>query len=223
MSAATTRIPVIERKTITSAVGNANKICLLTADLPVKTEKWAFGWVAPVLCLHYTQKSATIAGHWLNIIDWLDDLNRYDLKIRALKKGYQWYIKIESGGRGPSLTSLQLTTLKTNILPATHAIQSITLIPDTGYTGIRTYRTPRISVPHRNSSQYVCFLQSSVFGYTGFLIYRRQKSKFSPNQSDIRAIDCKSSTHQVVLYIRWTFFSLKKRRILKEHAQISTL
>ena len=26
-----------------------------------------------------------------------------------------------------------------------------------GYTGIRTYRTPRISVPRRNSSQYVLY------------------------------------------------------------------
>ena len=63
-----------------------------------------------------------------------------------------------------------------------------------GYTGIRTYRTPRISVPRRNSSQYIFY--SLVFGYTGFLIYRTQI--LSPSQSGIKAIDCIST-------VQWNF------------------
>ena len=59
-------------------------------------------------------------------------------------------------------------------------LQSITLIPEFAHTG------PRISVPRRNSSQYV--FRRLIFGYTGFLIYRTPN--LSPNQSGIRAIDC---------------------------------
>ena len=56
-----------------------------------------------------------------------------------------------------------------------------------GYTGIYAHTGPRISVPRRNSTQYV--LYSLVFGYTGFLIYRIQRLR--PYESGIRAIDCR--------------------------------
>ena len=43
-----------------------------------------------------------------------------------------------------------------------------------GYTGIRTYQTPRISVPRRKGHSMFCTI-GLEFGYIGFLIYRRLK------------------------------------------------
>ena len=61
------------------------------------------------------------------------------------------------------------------------------------YTGLRVIpEFAHISDPENFSPAQkqltVCFVQSSVFGYTGFLIYRTLN--VSPNQSGITAIDC---------------------------------